>query len=137
MYTNKTETNLLLLRFLGFLSVFFCLFVYFWSGESSIAFYVICKDLFLIMYCVGESAHMIVGMIVGVYKVQKRVSDTLGYIYKYMLANLNAFREMNLDLLWEQYMFLTIELFQKPLWFLRQEILHSGLELKNSLGWLE
>jgi hypothetical protein len=54
-----------------------------------------------------------------------------------MLANLNAFREMNLDLLWEQYMFLTIELFQKPLWFLRQEILHSGLELKNSLGWLE
>jgi hypothetical protein len=51
------------------------------------------------MYCVGESAHMIVGMIVGVYKVQKRVSDTLGYIYKYMLANLNAFREMNLDLL--------------------------------------
>ena len=112
MYTNKTVTNLLFLRFLGFLSVFcFCLFVYFWSGESSIAFYVICKDLFLIMYCVGECAHMIVGMIVGVYKVQKGVSDTLGYIYKYMLANLNAFWEMNLDLLWEQYMFLTIELF--------------------------
>lgn len=69
MYINKIEINFLLLRFLGFLFVFFCLFVYFWSGESSIVFYVICKDLFLIMYCVGESVYMIVGMIVGVYKV--------------------------------------------------------------------